>query len=136
MSGSEKKYHQYFSSRPTLNVTMPLGRRISFRAGVYITDVQDEIEFLDKEVRAGHPMIFTKSGQEVIGEEALDPIAAIKKKAIEDYKRQQEAQANPDRDMGNTAIEKGAGMTTSGGIRNIAVGSRSGAASVVAPQSK
>ena len=118
-----KKYHQYFSTRPILNIITTLGKKIRFVAGVYITDNEHEIEFLDKEIKQGHPMIYVKKGDEVVGAEALDPMAAIKAKIIAEHEAAKAAQADPKRDMGNTSTPKGAGLQTTAGIANITVGS-------------
>lgn len=124
-----KKYNQYFSSRPSINIMMPSGTRIRFVGGVYMTDHPDEIAFLDSEVRAGNSMIMIKKGQEQIDSDALDPLAAIKKKAIEEYLAQQALAANPNRDMGNT-VQSGAGadlnVATTKTLAPIIVGSKSG----------
>jgi hypothetical protein len=121
-----KKYHQYFSTRPIINITMPSTKRIRFVAGMYVTDNQAEIEFLDNEIKQGHAMIFVKEGQEVVDESALDPLAAVKAKAIAEYLATQAAQQDPTRNMGNTA-QSGAGMdvATSKTIGAITVGSKS-----------
>lgn len=126
MSQSQKQYNQYFSTRPSISITMPSAKRIRFVAGSYITDKQDEIDFLDKEIAIGHQMIFTKQGQEVVNEEALDPLAAVKKKAVEEYLAKQAAQADPSRDMGNSTADLSTSIMTSKGIGAITVGSKSG----------
>lgn len=119
---SKKQYHQYFSARPVINITTPLGRKIRFVGGTYITDVAAEIEFLDNEVKNGHPIIFVKEDQKVVSEEALDPLAAIKKKAVEEYLAKQKEQADPNRDMGNTVQNNAVNMATSKSIAQITAG--------------
>lgn len=120
------QYHQYFSTRPRISMVLPSGDRISFVAGQYITDKEKEIEYLDEQVKAGHPMIYVKKGNEVVTAEQLDPLAAVKAKAIADYMAQQERQQDPSRDMGNT-VNSGAGtdVATSKTIAPITVGSKS-----------
>lgn len=122
----DKKYNQYFSTRPRVNITMPNGKRISFIAGSYVTDAQDEIAFLDEQIRLGLQVIYTKKGQETVTAESLDPLAAIKKKAIDEYLAAQQAQADPDRDMGDTGA-KGANPTllNSKSIAAVTVNSKS-----------
>lgn len=114
-------FHQYFATRPRLSIIMPSGERISFVAHMFVTDKEHQIEFLDAEVKRGHPMIYTKNGEETVTAEQLDPLAAIKKKAIEEYKAQVEAQQNPERDMGNSKSETV--LQTSKSIAAITVGS-------------
>jgi hypothetical protein len=122
----EKQYHQYFSTRPVINITMPSSKKIRFVAGVYVTDNADEVKFLDEQIAFGHSMIYVKEGQEVVGEEALDPLAAVKKKAIEEYLATQQKQQDPARDMGNTqASGVSADVATTKTIAAISVGSKS-----------
>lgn len=113
----EKQYHQYFSSRPMISITMPTAKRIRFVGGMYVTDKQDEIDFLNSEIKAGNQMIFIDANKRTVGEAALDPLAAIKKKAVEDYLANIEKAKDPNNDMGNYAAEAVAGLVTS---RNIA----------------
>jgi len=124
-ASSTKQYHQYFSTRPTINITMPSSKKIRFVGGVYMTDKEDEIAFLDNEVKLGHTMIFVKQGQETVNADALDPLAAIKKKAVEEYLEQQQRAADPNRDMGNTAAVDNTQIQTSKSIASITVGSKS-----------
>lgn len=125
MAESQQQFHQYFSSRPKISIITNGGNRISFVGGQYVTDVADEIEFLDAQVKAGHPMIFVQKGKETVTKEQLDPLAAIKAKAIAEYLEQQDKQQNPSRDMGNTA-STGAGVdvATTKSIASITVGSK------------
>lgn len=119
-----KKYHQYFSTRPMVTITMPNGNRIRFVGGVYMTANQSEIDFLQEQIRIGHPIIYIKEGATVVDADALDPLAAVKKKAIEEYLQQQKLASDPNRNMGNTAPASASdtGMVTSSGIKNITVG--------------
>jgi len=113
----EKQYHQYFSSRPMISITMPTAKRIRFVGGMYVTDKQDEIDFLNAEIKAGNQMIYVDNNKRTVGEAALDPLAAIKKKAVEDYLAAIEKAKDPNNDMGNYAAEAVAGLMTS---RNVA----------------
>lgn len=118
-----KKYHQFFSRRPRISIIMPSGRSIHFSGGMYVTSNEQEIEFLNAEVAAGHPMIYVKDNEKVITEEQLDPLAAVKKRAIDEYLAQQKRQQDPERDMGNSVQEQN--LTTSQSIKNITIGSKS-----------
>lgn len=120
-----EKFNQYFATRPKISIVMPSGKRIYFQGGQYITNAQDEIEFLDAEVKLGHSMIYVKKGAEVVTQEQLDPLLAIKEKAIAEYLAKQKAQQDPTRDMGNTE-KSGAGLdvATSKSISSITVGSK------------
>lgn len=116
MSDSTKKFHQYFSSRPTISITMENGNRIRFVGGVYMTDNESEIKFLDEQIRAGHQMIYIKQGHTVVDADALDPLAAIKKKAVEEYLENQRKVMDPNRDMGNTTADIKTSIQTSKSI--------------------
>lgn len=93
--------------------------------GSYITDKQDEIDFLDAEIRSGHQMIYVKEDQKVLTQEQLDPLAAIKKKAVEEYLAKQAEQADPGRDMGTTNSDISASIQSTKSIAAITVGSKS-----------
>lgn len=97
-------YNQYFSTRPKLSIVMPSSKRIFFSGGVYVTDKEDEIAFLDAEVKLGHPMIYTKKGEEKVTSEQLDPLAAIKRKAVEEHLAKQAG--------GSTGMVSSAGTAT------------------------
>jgi hypothetical protein len=120
-----QKYNQYFSSRPKIGITMPTGKRIDFVGGMYLTDKEDEIGFLNEQIKLGHQMIYIRKGAEVVDADALDPLAAVKKKAVEEYLAQQALNSNPNRDMGNTAAT-GAGLDilTSKGVAQITAPSK------------
>ena len=124
---SQQSFHQYFSTRPIISIIMPSGNRIRFMAGQYVTDNAEEIEFLDAQIKARHPMIYTKSGQETVTKEQLDPLAAVKAKAIAEFLEQQKKQQDPSRDMGNTAASgAGTDVASTKTIAPIIAGSKSG----------
>lgn len=124
-----QQYHQYFATRPRISIIMPSGERIHFQAGQYVTDNEKEIKFLDEQVAARHPMIYVKKGAETVTAEQLDPLQAVKEKAIAEYLAKQQAQQDPSRDMGNTANNgagvDASGMSTTKSISSITVGSKS-----------
>ena len=122
----DTKYHQYFSTRPKISIITPAGTRIAFAAGQYVTDVSAEIDYLNEQVAAGHPMIYVKKGSETVTKEQLDPLAAVKAKAIAEYLAQQEKQQDPSRDMGNTnSAGAGVDIATTKTIAPITIGSKS-----------
>ncbi len=125
MSETTQKYNQYFSSRPRISITTPLGKRIDFVGGTYLTNKEDEIKFLDEQIALGHQMIYVRKGSEVVDADALDPLAAVKKKAVEEYLAQQALNSNPNRDMGNTAA-RGVDLSvmTSKGVAQITAPSK------------
>ena len=118
-----KLFHQFFSTRPKISITMPNGNRIYFVGGTYLTDSESEIAFLNGEVAAGNSMIFVKKESLTVDADALDPLAAIKKKAIEEYISQQALNSDPNRDMGNTNTNIGDSIATTKSIAAISAGS-------------
>lgn len=91
----QKLYHQFSSTIKSCRMVMPDGRGISFVNGVYTTDREDEIVFLKTEIKNRHPHI--SEGAQLTAED-LDPMAALKRKIIEDYEREKAL----GRDMGST----------------------------------
>jgi hypothetical protein len=121
-----KQYHQYFSSRPKISITMPNGNRIYFVAGTYVTDNESEVEFLNEQIKHNHPMIFIQKGKETVTQEQLDPLAAIKEKVIAEYLSKQAEQQNPNRDMGRTdAVGAGVDVATTRTLAPITMNSKS-----------
>jgi hypothetical protein len=121
-----KTFNQYFSTRPKLSITMPQGGRIYFVAGHYATDNEDEITFLDEQIRAKHPMIYVKATEKTVTSEQLDPMAAIRKKIIEEHEAKKAEQADPNRNMGSSIQDVSASITTTKTIAPIIAGSKSG----------
>lgn len=116
-------FNVYYSTRPRISMAMKTGERICFNGGQYVTDKKDEIEFLDYEVARGNDMIYVKKDQLTVTSDQLDPLAAIKQKAVEEYLAQQAAQQDPSRSMGTTA--QSVNIATSESIKAISAGSRS-----------
>lgn len=75
----EKEFQVYKSSLPNQRIAMPGGKLISIVSGTYITDNEEEIAFLDKEVKAGFP--YLQKGAAVTSSE-LDPMSALRAKII------------------------------------------------------
>ena len=120
-----KQYNQYFSTRPIISITMPSSKRIKFVGGMYVTDKEDEIEFLNAEIKFGNAMLFVKKDQLTVDSEALDPLAAVKKRAIEEYLENQKRAMDPNRDMGNTSSDISSSIQTSKGIAAVTVAGKS-----------
>ena len=90
------------SAIPSINYIFPSGKVAAFQFGVYRTDIKDEIEHLENEIRLGHPQIFIDEAEREIDSELVDPIHALRAKIIAEYVAQQEAASNPDNDMGKS----------------------------------
>lgn len=112
----EKMWHQFKSSISSCKFILSNGKNANFVQGVYRTDIESEVAELKREIEQGHPYI-SYLGQ--VSAADLDPIAVIKRKAIEEYEAQKAATQNPKRDMGNTSDNKStlvASAATSAGV--------------------
>lgn len=61
------------------------GKEASFINSEYYTDDDVEISELTKEINLKHPHIFRDENKLTVDTDNLDPLAYIKKKAIEEY---------------------------------------------------
>jgi len=100
----ERKFQHYSSSRLNMAMLTKIGQRINFISGVFITDDQSVIRYLDEEIANGLNII-TKG--ELLTEKEADPMEALKKKHIAEYLEQQaelakQASLGITRDMGET----------------------------------
>lgn len=73
----EKLFQTYRSGLENQKIIMKCGRTIYVRQHKYITNKQDEIDFLDDEILLGFPGL--KKGEPVT-ETDLDPMAALRKR--------------------------------------------------------
>lgn len=108
---SEQVLKLYKSSIVSCQMIMENGKYIYFKNSRYATCDEAEIEYLDKEIKAKHPHIFVDSNESSITAAVHnDPLAEIKKKAVEEYLKSLEP-----KDMGTSdkSAGAGAGMTTS-----------------------
>lgn len=111
------------------------GKMAHFINGKYLTDNKQEIQWLEDEVNSEppHPHIFIDPNEIEININA-DPLEAIKKKAIAEYlaaqaKSQNNATADPNRNMGDSTNGKGGegtGIANSQTNASVAAGSTSG----------
>jgi hypothetical protein len=110
---AEKMLHQFKSTIPSCKFILGNGKNANFVGGIYRTDLEHEVAELKKEVELGHPFI-DYLGQ--ISAADLDPVAILKRRAVEEYLAAQKAAIDPSRDLGTTsALDKTAGMVTSAG---------------------
>ena len=110
---AEKMLHQFKSTIPSCKFILANGKNANFVGGIYRTDLEHEVVELKKEVELGHPFI-DYLGQ--ISAADLDPVAILKRRAVEEYLAAQKAAIDPSRDLGTTsALDKTAGMVTSAG---------------------
>ena len=79
----EKMFQSYSSSRPSAKVITTLGRVIRFTRNAFITDNQEEIDYLDDEIAKRGLRGITK-GKPVTSLEA-DPMEGLRRKHIAEY---------------------------------------------------
>ncbi len=109
---SEVTLKLFKSTIPSCQYITAAGKYLYFRDGRLATDDAGDIAELEAAIAAKHPHIYISKGEESITAEVYqDPLAAIKKKAIEEYLR----------DMGNSdkSAGAGAGITTSAALTNL-----------------
>jgi len=89
----EKMYHSYKSGMQSMKMITNSGRRIHFINHRFITDNEEEIEYLDAELAKGNT--FFSAGDKVSSVDA-DPMAALKEKmkkeAIAEYLAKEQAE--------------------------------------------
>ena len=113
----EKTFQTYKSSLPNQKIAMPNGKMIRITSHQYITDMEDEIAFLDNEIKLGFPYL-TKSGEMTSTE--LDPMSALRAKIIAEY----EADKVPAPVLGDVAKQELTPASTAA-LKNLSAGSNS-----------
>lgn len=80
-----KTVNLFFSHIPNSRYVFPNGQEAAFTGGRYATSQQWEIDHLNAEIAAGNLYIHTRAGQEVVTEEALDPMYEYKQRVIAEF---------------------------------------------------
>lgn len=119
------KFHQFCANLPSCKYIFKSGKVANFVGGKYVTTIDSEIAELEEEIKFGHPHIFVDANERTVESEKADPLAAIKKKAIEEYLAAQAKAVDPNNDMGNTVGGNSAvaGIQTSQTVSGISRGS-------------
>lgn len=94
-----KMLHQFKSTIPSCKYILSNGKNANFVGGIYRTSLDHEVAELQNEIKLEHPHI------EYIGQisaDDLDPVAVLKRKAVEEYLANQRAAIDPSRDMGTS----------------------------------
>lgn len=94
-----KKY-LYWATMPFMNYVFSKGKLANFRHHRFATDIPEEIEQLNAEIKSNNPYIYTKSDALFLTDEMEDPMKALKAKIIADYLVEQAKHVNPSNDMG------------------------------------
>lgn len=98
----QKVYQVYKSSLQSHTIIMPKGKQLRIFNYQYITDNEEEIEYLDYEISQG--FIYLEKMDKVTSED-LDPMAALKRKIIADYEAEKAAAAaKVQNDLGTTGV--------------------------------
>ena len=82
----ERSYHVFYNTVASCKMLTDTGRVISFVEGKYVTDQQEEIDYLNKEL--GHPdniYLSVVKGQEVMTSTELDPMAMLRKTHMAEF---------------------------------------------------
>jgi hypothetical protein len=101
-------FKQYRSSTPFLRTTTPKGKDILFQGGAFFTEDPECIEWLDSFKHLPGTMITPVEGE--FSKEDVDPMEAIKKRAIAEYLESLKTQAEP-QDRGNSSDLKVVGTS-------------------------
>lgn len=104
----EKSYHVFYHTLKSCKMVTESGRTISFVDGRYVTDVQDEIDYLQKEIALGSGYLSIIPGQEVMTSSQLDPMQVLRAKFREELLAELAAgtAANKGKDGGSTERQK------------------------------
>ena len=81
----EKTYHVFYNTIQSVKMITTGGRTMSFVLGKYVTDVQEEIEYLNAEIEIGNIHLSVKQGEEVMTASDLDPMASLRKKHFKEF---------------------------------------------------
>lgn len=88
-----KLFHVFYSSKLSSNMITTTGRYIVFVNGRYVTNSEEEINYLKTEIALGNPFLSVVEGKEIMSAEDLDPMAALKKQHIAEYLEEQKTKA-------------------------------------------
>jgi hypothetical protein len=85
----EKSYHVFYHAIPSCRMVTETGRVLTFADFRHITDVEEDIEFLQKELANNNPFLSIKKGEEIMTSSQLDPMKALRAKIIAEYEAEQ-----------------------------------------------
>jgi len=86
-----KSYKQYFTHMAGMNMVMADGRFLKFVGSRYLTELKDEIEFIEAEIARGNTRIYIKPGAETISADSLAPVDVLRAKHFEEFRQMQAA---------------------------------------------
>lgn len=129
----EKVFKRLFKSTiPSQKFIFPNGKEAIFINGRFLTDVEEEIEILNKEVKQGNPHIYIDDKEKEV-DVAANPLAEIesklREKILAEIAAKEKEATNPANDMGTTTEGK-LNVANSATVAAAAAGSASGGVAV------
>jgi len=85
---NEVEYQTYQSTMKSHKMVTTAGKVLHFIDNKFVTNNEDDIAYLDAEIKAGFP--YVRKG-EVVTSSDLDPMAALRKKMYAEFLAEQEA---------------------------------------------
>ena len=70
----------FYNTMISVKMITETGRNIAFVGGKYVTDVQEEIDYLNTEIRLGNIYLSVKPGAERLSLRDLDPMTGVSSK--------------------------------------------------------
>ena len=98
----QKLFHKFCSNLPSSKYIFKSGKVANFVRGQYLTSIESEIAELNADIGFGHPNIHIDPKERTVDSLHADPLAKIKKLAIEEYLAAQQRAVDPSNDMGNS----------------------------------
>ena len=81
----EKTYHVFYNTIQSVKMITTGGRTMAFVLGKYVTDIPEEINYLNEEIALGNIHLSVKQGEEVMTASDLDPMASLRKKHFKEF---------------------------------------------------
>lgn len=88
-----KNFHVFHNTMKSCNMITDTGSVIAFVGGKFITDLQTEIDYLQKEISLRNPYLYTEAGKEIQTSDELDPMKVLRAKHFEEFAIEQAALA-------------------------------------------
>lgn len=108
----------YKCSMNSCKTFTPAGKCIEFISGRHVTDDEDVVEYMEAQIKAKHPLFYVDANEKEVDGEKLDPLEMVRRKAVEDYIKQQAAKVGMD--AGNSTGDAKAGIATSETVAAVA----------------
>ena len=90
----DKKFHVFYNTISSCKMLTDSGRVIAFVDGRYVTDQEEEIEYLQREIaNSDNIYLSVVKGKEVMTSTELDPMKMLRKKHFEELVAMQKAVA-------------------------------------------